>query len=217
MKANKVLSTKKIMENQYAVVRDCLKLKLDNIVFPKWSDLGLQGMLLRQCVCSKEQPQGNIYDEAVYQMVLRVIGGKVLITGRPDTYCWEQKRVMELIEDPSNLPYIGVNSAKGLINLSKVLLSIDKEEDQTLLADMFSNSKRDYLLLTTPEEKRKCIEVTQELFDSGITYCVDQWMKTDDNGDAEATNLVVGDFLIVTKKGLYRVGKDEFAETHSLT
>ena len=36
----------------------------------------------------------------------------------------------------------------------------------------------------------------------------------DENGDAEATELQIGDFMIATNDGVYRVGRDEFMETH---
>ena len=54
------------------------------------------------------------------------------------------------------------------------------------------------------------------MYDSGITACVDEWMETDENGMASATQLCVGDYLIVTTSGIYRVGHDEFMETHRL-
>jgi hypothetical protein len=87
MRLNKVESTARILEICSSNIRNCTKLQLDNIVFPKWSDLGLIGMMFRQCVSTKEQPDGNIYEEAVFQTVMRIIGGKVLMSGRPDCYC----------------------------------------------------------------------------------------------------------------------------------
>ena len=44
----------------------------------------------------------------------------------------------------------------------------------------------------------------------------DELVKVDENGNAEATAIYVGDYLIVTKDGVYRVGRDEFAETYQL-
>jgi len=208
MKLNKQEVTNTILTMGKKV--PCTKLELKNIVFPKWSDLGLVGMMFRQCVSTKEQPNGNIYDEAVFQTVLRIIGGKVLMTGRPDCYCWKYSKV----ESAKNVRMVGTNSAAGLINLCEVLAGIASEEEKSMIADMFANSKKDLLLVTTPSEERTCIEVTPELYAAGITHCVDEWMNTDSDGNAEATALCVGDYLIVTNSGVYRVGHDEFVETH---
>ncbi len=210
MKLNKLQTTVKIM--QLGEAKKCVKLELQNIIFPKWSDLGLMGMIFRQCVSTKEQPLGNIYDEAVFQTVLRIINGKVLMSERPDCYCWKFSK----IEKAKGKTLIGVNSATGLLSLCNVLNTVADENQKKMLADMFANMKKDLLLVTTPAEERTCIEVTQELYDNGLTACVDEWMEEDENGLAEATMLCVGDFLIVSADGVYRIGHDEFIETHEL-
>lgn len=208
MKLNKSQITSQILT--LGKKMPCTKLELQNIVFPKWSDLGLVGMMFRQCVSTKEQPDGNIYAEATFQTVLRIIGGKVLMSGRPDCYCWKFSKV----EKAKNVRMVGTNSASGLITLCEVLAGINNEDEKKMIADMFANSKKDLLLVTTPAEQRTCIEVTQELYDAGITHCVDEWMDVDIEGNAEATALCVGDYLIVTDSGVYRIGHDEFVETH---
>jgi hypothetical protein len=210
MKLNKKETTQKILAA--GVQRPCIKLELRNIVYPKWSDMGLDGLIFRQCLKTKEQPTGNIYDEAVFQTVLRIIGGKVLISGRPDCYCWK----FDKLEKAKDVRPIGTNSAMGLISLAEVLDSIPDMEEKTLLASKFADTKRDLMLVTTAAEDRVCIEVTMEMAAAGITHCVDEWMKTDENGNAEATAIYVGDYLIVTHEGIYRVGRDEFAETYQL-
>lgn len=137
MRINKKESTERIMEKGKQL--NCTKLELQNIVFPKWSDLGLIGLMFRQCVSTKEQPSGNIYDESVFQTVLRVIGGKVLMTGRPDTYCWK----FEKLQKAKNVRPIGTNSAAGVIALAEVLMNIVNKEDQFSVLFNF----RYYLLL----------------------------------------------------------------------
>ena len=191
----------------------CTKLELENIIFPKWSDLGLVGMMFRQYVTTKEQPNGNLYDEATFQTVLRIIGGKVLMTGRPDCYCWKMSKVAGAKE----VKLIGTNSAEGLLSLCSVLSTIPDGEEKKMLADMFANMKKDFLLVRTPAESRTCIEITQELYDVGITACVNEWVESDADGMAEATPLCVGDYIIVSDEGgVYRIGHDEFVETHKL-
>lgn len=213
MKLNKNITTREIITK--GEIRSCIKHQLDNIIFPKWNDLGLLGMILRQDVCTKEQPEGHIYDEATYQIVMRIINGKVLMTGgRPDAYTWKHSKVA----NSKNPRFIGCNSAEAVINLSTVLQSITSEDEKRLFADMFCNMNKDLILVTTPSEDRLCIEITPELYNSGVTYCVDEWMEPNEEGLAEATLLNIGDFLIVSpnKDNVYCIRRDEFIETHEL-
>ena len=169
-------------------------------------------MMLRQCVVTKEQPGGNIYDEAKFQITLRIISGKVLMSGRPDCYCWKFNK----LESAKDVKVIGSNSAQGLINLGEVLAEIQDVNEKTMVADMFASWNKDLLLVTMPQEDRTCIEVTRELYDSGITYCVDEWMDVDQNGEADVTELQLGDYLIVGETGVYCIRRQEFLETHSI-
>ena len=210
MKLNPGEVKQKILE--LGVPFNCKKLEIHNIVFPQWDELGLLGMVFRQCVRTKEQPAGNIYDEAKFQTVLRIIGGKVLISEKPDCYCWKFGK----LRTATSISDIGTASPGGIITLCKVLNNIHSNADKALFADMFASLKRNLLLVTTPVEKRKCIQITQKLYDAGITHCVDEWMEVDENGLAEATELSIGDYVIITEKGLYRIGLEEFLQTHVL-
>ena len=210
MTANKSETTKRIMT--LGTKRACTKLELKNIIFPKWDDLGLLGLMLRQCVVTKEQPAGNIYDEAKFLIVMRIIRGKVLMNGRPDCYCWK----FDKVEKAKNKQFIGSNSAEGMKNAANLLMEIEDDAERTMFADMLLSLKKDLIVATTPAEDRVCIEVTQQMYDQGITFCVDSWMETDENGNAPVTKLVPGDFLIVEGDMVYRVGHDEFVETYEL-
>lgn len=212
MTQNKKELTIHILNTANDKIIPCTKLEMQNIVFPKWSDIGLLGMMFRQCIPTKEQPNGNIYDEAQFQTVLRVLGGKLLMENRPDTYCWKFSK----LEKAKNVRPIGVNCADAILTMAEVLASISIESEKKMLADMFANMKKDLLLVTSPSEQRTCIEVTQELYNAGITCCVDEWMEPDENGEAEVTHLNVGDFLIVTDAGVYCIRRAEFLETHTL-
>ena len=134
----------------------------------------------------------------------------------PDCYCWS----MEKVEKCKNKKFIGSNSAEGMKNATLILSTIEDENERTLFADMLAALKKDLIVVTSPEEKRTCIEVTQEMYDNGITFCVDSWMEADEDGVATATNLNVGDYLILEEKDegtcVYRVGHDEFIETYRL-
>lgn len=211
MKANKQQITKHIIEQYNA--KPCKKLEMANIVFPKWSDLGLLGLMFRQCIKTKEQPEGYIYDENKFQPILRIIGGKLFINNMVDSYCWKFSQ----LEKAKKAELIGTNSPHGLITLANLLKTISNENEKRLIADLFINIKRDLLLVTLPPEKKKCIEITEEVYASGLTFCVDEWMDVDENGQAEVTYLNIGDFLIVTNNGVYCIRHQEFLETHSMS
>ncbi len=210
---NKNESTARILS--LGKVRNCTKLALDNIMFPAWDELGLLGQLVRQCVVTKEQPAGYIYPEAEFRMVMRILNGKLFMNARPDVYCWKANKVAKAVK---NAKIIGTNSAEGLVNLSEVMATIPDEGEKKSFAGMMANLKRDLLLVHTPAEARTCIVVTQELYDAGVTACVDSWVEPDADGNGPETKLHVGDVLIIEHKPegdfVYRVGRDEFDETH---
>lgn len=219
MKLNKERITRGVLDFWNHRIVQCTKLPLDNIVFPKWEDIGLLGKIFAQKIKTKEQPNGCDYDEVTFQVVLRIIGGKVLMTnGQPDAYAWKQEKVTKLmLNQPKNIQAVGTNSVDALINLAKVLNTIKDVQEKEAVAEMFCNLKKDLLLIRTEAESRRCIEVTQDLYDAGLTACVDSWMEPDENGEADATQLNVGDFLIVEgEDSVYCIRRAEFLETHSL-
>ena len=90
----------------------------------------------------------------------------------------------------------------------------------TAYAQTFAFCNQDLLLAHTDAEDRIYVRITQELYDAGWTACVDEWMDVDGNGEADATDLVVGDVLIINTKpngerSAYRIDRDMFEETHT--
>lgn len=210
MKINKTESTHTIINLAAAQQKPCIKMEMQNIVFPKWSDIGLLGLMFRQCIVTKEQPTGHIYDEAEFQPVMRILDGKVLMTGKTDSYAWKFSK----LEKAKGVRPIGSTTAAGIITMCEVLTGISDAHEKSLVADMFANLNKDLMLVTTPAEDRVCIEITKELYEAGVTSCVDEWNSVDENGEAEATILNIGDFLIVTSDGVYCIRRDEFLTTH---
>ena len=212
---NKRETTDRILS--LGTVRSCTKLALDNILFPNWSDWELMGKILRQCVRTKEQPEGYVYPEGEYQVVMRIIGGKLLIDDKPDAYCWSLSKVQKWAQ---NGKVIGFETLEAFKNLNVVLNSITDPKEQDEFFDMVKRFSLGFLVVHTEAESRECIVVTQELYDQGVTGCVDSWVKPDKNGEGPETKLYVGDALIVEHKPegvfVYRVGADEFAQTYSL-
>lgn len=214
MKLNKEQRTKWILEVAKPYIEKCAKIALQNIVLPRWSDIGLWGQIFLPCVDTKEGQR--VYPKSC-RVVVRVIDGKVFMTGgKPDAYAWSEETSAKYLSDPEKVRYIGANSPSGLINLAEILQTITDPEEKMIFADWFCMVNRDFLLVGTPEEQRQCVEVTQELYDAGLKTCVDDWVEPDDNGEAEATPLNVGDFLIVKETGVYCIRRAEFMETYKL-
>ncbi len=207
---NKTFTTRDIIDLAKGRITPCIKVETQNIVFPHWSDLGLLGLMFRQCIVTKEQPDGHIYDESSFQPVLRILDGKVLMNNKTDSYAWKFSK----LGSAKNIGVIGTATAEGLISLATVLSSISDDQEKALVAGMFANFNKNLQLVTTPAEKRVCIEVTKDLYDAGLTFCVDEWAETDENGYAEETILNIGDFLIVTSYGVYCIRREEFLTTH---
>lgn len=205
MKLNKTENT-----NRWLTVsaKDYTKLPIDNIVFHSFN--GLLAKIFRQMVITKEQPKGCLYDEETFQVVVRIIDGKILMNGMADCYAWKKSKV----QSAKNKRPIGF-SFKGRKTLRQLLATMKSKEEQMMLKDMLSVFRKDLILIHTDAEDRKCIEVTQELYDNGMTMVVDEWMPTDENGMSDATELNVGDFLVIGEDGVYCVRGEEFNRTHA--
>lgn len=216
-KANKKDLTKKIIERamQLNLIVSCKKLKIDNLILPPAEAFGnVLSKIYRQCIRTKEQPDGLIYDESTYRVILRILNGHLYdYQQMTDSYCWKRSKVESLAN--ASIP-IGCHSAEALLNLTNYVKTISDEKDQYDFLEIFIKFPQDLLLTTSPEEKRRCILVTEELYNEGLTYVIDEWMTPDSNGLCDVTFLHIGDVLIVTKDGLYRIGHDEFYTTHEL-
>ena len=208
-KANKQDSTERILS--LGTIQPCIKLTMENIVFPAWDTQSILGQMFRQMIRTKEQPEGCLYDETEYQIVLRVIDGKVFMNNLLDSYSWKIKKVQS-----ANTRPIGTISADALLTLTDFLPTVLDPDERKMLADMFVGLNKNLSLITTPEENRQCILITPELYEQGVTYCVDDWMEVDDEGNASTTELNPGDVLIVSSDGVYCIRRDTFYKTHAL-
>jgi hypothetical protein len=205
MKLNKSETTARILSIVSDAIRPCTKIEMNNIVFPAWAEFGLFGKIIRQCVATKEQPDGCIYKESVWRVVYRPDVGDSY-----DAFAWKESKV----EGAKNIRPIGVNSEEGKQVLEELLSKMKNENEKKAMEEMFNLFRKDFSLVTSPSENRFYVEVTQEFYDAGITHCVDKWMEEDENGMSTATELNVGDFLIVANDGVYCIRCNEFNESH---
>jgi len=197
--------TIKILSEFSYMIKQFIKVPIDNILLPSWNQLGLIGRIYTQAIKTKENPNGQIYDELEYRTVLRVLDGKLLINNKLDAYTWSRKRVKDNIQ---NAYPIGVHDGKSLINLINFLVTISDQKEREDFADMMANSTRDFLVCPTPAEIRKAIIVDETIGKAlGWTIC-NEWC------DEEECKIEYGDALILSDNGYYRVGREEFAITY---
>ena len=208
--------------------KPCLKLSLDNLVFPQWSELGLLKFALNFNVLTAENPFGQSYPCNKYQLVLRAIDGHLLFEDmrrdehlRSDSYCWTIETVNKNVANGKTRP-IGTASAEGLLNLVEFMNGLKSEKDKELLATTFALFDKDILLIHSDEESRSYIPVTKEIVEYFGGSIVDEWQvySLDADGNAVEKEICVGDAIIVTVHPDghvtgYRVDKKMFEETYS--
>lgn len=194
---------------------DCTKMRMHNIVWPSWSaaeyefDRRFNG---GHSVYNQEQGI-HVYAPS-FCPVLRINQRGELINdeGKMDAYAWteeEFKKFAECVE-----PF-GGDSGRGILNMCEILMSIKNPEHRMWLANRMSREKRDLFLVTSAEEARRCVEVTEELYDMGITEWIDAWVDpSKETGEYPITKLCVGDRLVQSGNGFYCVRKDIYFLTY---
>lgn len=135
--------------------------------------------------------------------------GDVKVEERLDTYAWTDE------EYDKNLPakkrqVIGVNSEAGRANLQAAIDSLKNPRDKARLEALFKMYAVDFVCGVQTASWRQVVEVTQEMIDAGLTHISNDYDKPTD----EPTQLLVGDFLVITDDGMYRIDRKTFEKTH---
>ena len=214
--------TAKVLESSAPAV-PMTKLPIDNIVFGKLEEIPLLEMLINLNIVTKEHVEGTTYDKTSFQMVMRIINGKLLMRGqdlveRPDAYAWRTSKVLK----EKNKKNLGFHSTEGAFTYAQVLNTITEPRERELFTDLLVKWSSDLLLIHTDAEDRMVITVTKELLDSGITEVANsysiEWPDKDADG-VELTPIKVGDALIIEPcsfgPAFYVVQKDEFELTYA--
>jgi len=214
MKINKSENNKFVMKAAENYAISVTKKEMDNLVMPMLSEMSEMLFDLWQLViCTKEQPDGCFYDKNQYQLVIRIIAGQVLFGGRIDAYAWKHTKVEAACSRPC-----GLESSEAKANLEDFLQTINDDGEREMMRKFITLFRHNFLIVHTDEEERVAMEVTQKLYDAGLTSVVDSWMEPDDDGNAEETVLEVGDWLVINKeKGTaYCIRHKEFLMTHRI-
>ena len=131
--------TKKVLE--VSRKKCVVKLPMDNVVFNTLSEIPLLEMMLNLNVVTKEHTEGVIYDKRNFQMVMRIIDGKLLMNGKPDAYAWNTSKVLKA----KNKRALGFHSTEGALNYAKILSTIENEYEKEIFTNLLVNRAKDVL------------------------------------------------------------------------
>ena len=139
--------TKKVFEISAPPV-PMTKVELDNVVFDKLGEIPLLEMLMNLNIVTKEHIEGTTYDKKSFQMVMRIIDGKLLMRGqdlvdRPDAYAWHTSKVVKA----KNKKALGFHSVEGAQTYAQVLSTIKEQYHRDLFTDLLVNWSKDLLLI----------------------------------------------------------------------
>ncbi len=190
------MTNAKIFEN--GVVAEATKLSVVTIGIGKVSNLKeVPGTIFHKngkvVIVTKEQPEGCIYDQD-RTVVVRVIGGKVIINGLYDIYAPAESKIEKLLSNPISLH----------------TLTKEQLEELNPILEAGSDIRPS---IAPAEPGRKVIVITQDMIDAGVTECYNEWEPE------TATKLYPGDVFLVTDPKLmtgYRIGREEFEATHTI-
>ena len=214
MKRNLVNTKEMIANLTIGKAVSATKMSMANIVMPSLDSQGLMAYVFPGMVITKEQPNGCLYGSSA-NTVLRIIGGQLLKGGMADAYAWDASTYAKKAAKTVPIGYGLGATVESVEWANEIVNSVSDPTERKMLIEFLIN-QNSLRLVFSKEEERKVVEVTQQLYDSGLTYVIDDWMEPDENGLADATILNVGDFLVVTDKGYYCIRKNEFLETHKL-
>ena len=214
--------TKKVFEISAPPV-PMTKVELDNVVFDKLGEIPLLEMLMNLNIVTKEHIEGTTYDKKSFQMVMRIIDGKLLMRGqdlvdRPDAYAWHTSKVVKA----KNKKALGFHSVEGAQTYAQLLSTIKEQYHRDLFTDLLVNWSKDLLLIHTDAEDRMVIVVTEDMIvKHGLTHVANsydiEWPVEGATG-VELTPIKVGDALVVENMSfgpaVYVVQKDEYELTH---
>lgn len=128
-----------------------------------------------------------------------------------DAYAWTAQDILSRAK--KILPF-GINSEEGKQTLETLLSYMSDEEEKEEILKTLYLFRIDFQAVMVKPDWRKVVEVTQELYDAGVTSVINSW--EDESSGFRATELQVGDFLVIeSPEKAYCIRREEFIETHS--
>lgn len=159
-------------------------------------------------VYTKEAPKGIVYTQEGCQVVVRILGNKVLIDGHYDIYCPPATKLPKLLSNPCK---IGEVCSKHQVDELWPLF----EAAEKIIPSLAPEEPGREVIILSPEMVEK---IGADGTDKKGAYILirDEW---DDNPESELTRLYSGDIFLVSNEAKargYRIGKEEFFLTHRI-
>lgn len=157
------------------------------------------------------QTANDVEEEKRMRILLRFINGRLYNhLGQLDTFAHSWKQYQKNMRKAK--PF-GLRSKKAKANLQAILDTMLVDSEKERLVQTLRLFAVNLSLCYTAPDWRQVVEVTQEMYDAGLTSIINDWEN--EKSGWTATKLNVGDFLVLTKDGMYCIRRDEFFETHS--
>lgn len=194
---------------------DCVKMRMHNIVWPSWSAEEYEfDRRFHGAHSIKNKEQGIHSYEPSFHPLCRINQRGELLDekGMLDAYAWTEEEFRDFAEEVQ--PF-GGNSGQGILNMCDIIPTIKNPHERLMFAHRMAREKRDLLLVTSAASNRRCLVVTQELYDSGLTAIIDKWTAKDEDGSYPITYLEVNDRLIFDGGKFYTVRKGVYLQTYT--
>lgn len=180
------------------------KLSTVTLVLPTFAELGLLGLMFP----AVKTMEGLMTYGADYRPVVQLLDYPHSLfnsKGEINAFAWSPKDFAKKAKKPLTV--------KGEQDFAaRVLLRGMKTPKERELVAGLLRLGLEILLVETPEEEREVIEVTQDLYNAGVTEIVNSWDNEAEN--PVVTALEIGDRLVVEGDIFYCIRKDVFEKTH---
>ena len=199
-----------------------IKLPMACIFANQFSEIELLECLFHQVVDTKEHPNGVEYDKNIFQILFRIIDGKLLINGKLDAYAWKISKVCK----QKNKRPIGPHTVNGMLTYADVVATIKSESEREKFTKILRTWPLDMTYAHVEAEERTVIEVTEEIIQfllemynvAAVPNSYDIEYPAVGADSVELTFIKVGDALVIEQcsfgPAFYVVQKEEYELTH---
>ncbi len=200
-----------IMSRFISESRIALRDEVAVIYFPHMHLLSKMHPVTRTKEGDMEYPTSEAAGEDRMNILIRVVNGQLYNHLRQlDCYA---HNMATYTKNMRRYYVVGNNSEEGQKGLEMLTSSMLDEAEVEELRATLSLFAIDFNMCYTKPDWRQVVEVTQEMYDAGLTSIVNDWEN--EKSGWTVTQLNVGDFLVITADGMYTIRREEFIQTHS--
>lgn len=212
---------------QHDCIKPCTLMPTKVITPPPFTteNYGVIALMFLVLSLTAEKPDGHPYNPNEYQSILRLLplqdGDARLASGNgthgllfhtitdkhtgettkiPDAFAWPRKRVRDSVAK-GYASTLDVHTEEGDANVQALINLLADDYERELLSKFFYGPYvPGIMLIEEPKQHRYCIDVDEEFLAFFNGSIVESYVDADEDGCAVATDVVVGDRLIVSVK-----------------